>query len=107
RYKDEVHDGDHAALVDPGVWQRVQAVLGRNGRTGGAPVRNRIGALLKGLLRCGPCDCAMTPTHTTRDGTRRYRYYVCCAAQKRGWDTCPSKSVPAAQIEQLVVSQIR
>src|SRR5205823_13743653 len=107
RYKDEVHDGEHAAIVDPGVWQRVQALLQRNGRTGGAPVRNRFGALLKGLLRCVPCDCAMTPTHTTRDGTRRYRYYVCCGAQKRGWDTCPSKSVPAAQIEQLVVSQIR
>jgi site-specific DNA recombinase len=59
-------------------------------------VRNKFGALLKGIIRCLPCDCAMTPSHTTRNGTKRYRYYVCSSAQKRGWDTCPSKSIPAA-----------
>src|SRR4030095_16585064 len=34
-YKDEVHDGEHAAILDDGLWQRVQAKLPRNGRTGG------------------------------------------------------------------------
>ncbi|HEY7312889.1 MAG TPA: zinc ribbon domain-containing protein [Gemmataceae bacterium] len=70
-------------------------------------VRNQFGALLKGILRCVPCDCAMTPAHTTRNGTKRYRYYVCTAAQKRGWHTCPSKSVPAGEIEQFVVRHLR
>jgi site-specific DNA recombinase len=108
RYKDEVHDGEHAAVVDPVVWQRVQALLERNGRTGGAPVRNKFGALLKGIIRCVPCACAMTPTHSTRDGgNKRYRYYVCSSAQKLGWHTCQSKAIPAAQIEELVVKQIK
>ncbi len=49
----------------------------------------------------------MTPSHTTRKGSQRYRYYTCSGAQKRGWQTCPSKSIPAAQIEQLVVEQIQ
>ena len=49
----------------------------------------------------------MTPAHTTRKGSQRYRYYVCSSAQKRGWQTCPSKSIPAAQIEQLVLEQIQ
>jgi hypothetical protein len=40
-------------------------------------------------------------------GAKRYRYYVCLAAQKRGWDSCPSKSVPAGEIEAFVVGQIR
>src|SRR5436309_4166931 len=35
RYKDEVHDGEHPAIVDPAVWQRVQALFRRNGVTGG------------------------------------------------------------------------
>jgi site-specific DNA recombinase len=107
RYKDEIHNGEHPAIVDPGVFQRVQALLQCHGSSGRAPVRNPIGALLRGLLRCLPCGCAMTPTHTSRNGTRRYRYYVCSSAQKRGWSTCPSKSIPAAQIEQFVVEQIR
>jgi site-specific DNA recombinase len=106
RYKDEVHAGEHPAIVDPVVFTKVQDLLRRNGRTGGAPVRNRFGAFLKGLLRCTPCGCAMTPSHTTK-GDKRYRYYTCTNAQKRGWDACPSKSVPAAQIEQLVLERIK
>jgi site-specific DNA recombinase len=107
RYKDEIHAGEHAAIVGADVWQRAQAILGRNGRTGGSAVRNKFGALLKGLLRCVPCGCAMTPTHATKEGTKRYRYYVCGNAQKRGWHACPSKSIPAGEIERFVVEQIK
>jgi site-specific DNA recombinase len=102
-----VHDGEHAGIIDPVLWQRVQATLQRNGRTGGALVRNKFGALLKGLLHCVPCSCAMTPAHTTRNGNKRYRYYTCVAAQKRGWNTCPSKSIPAGEIERYVINCIR
>ncbi|HEY7310750.1 MAG TPA: recombinase family protein [Gemmataceae bacterium] len=107
RHKHEHHDGEHEALISAEVWQRAQVLLRRNGRNGGALVRNQFGALLKGILRCVPCDCAMTPAHTTRNGTKRYRYYVCTAAQKRGWHTCPSKSISAGEIEQFVVRQLR
>src|SRR5262245_61915990 len=85
---------------------KVQDLLRRNGRTGGAPVRNKFGAFLKGLLRCVPCGCAMTPSHTTKRN-KRYRYYVCSGAQKRGWHTCPSKSIPAGELERFVVDQIK
>jgi site-specific DNA recombinase len=106
RYHEEVHPGEHPAIVEEGVWQAVQAVLGRNGRTGGAPVKNKHGALLKGILWCVPCQCSMGHTYTA-DKTKRYRYYVCLNAQKRGWHTCASKSVPAGEIERFVVEQIK
>ena len=106
-HKDAVYDGEHEAIVDVDVFDRVYSVLKRNGATGGAPVRNKFGALLRGLIHCAPCGCAMSPTHTTRKGNRRYRYYVCSLAQKRGWATCPSKSIPAAQVEEFVVEQIK
>ena len=48
----------------------------------------------------------MTPSHSTK-GTRRYRYYVCCAAQKWGWQSCPSKAVPAGELEQWILDHIR
>ena len=76
-------------ITDAATWQKVQAVLQRNGRSGGAAVRNKFGALLKGLLHCVPCGRAMTPAHCTKGGKKRYRYYTCTSAQKRGWATCP------------------
>jgi site-specific DNA recombinase len=106
RYKDEIHDGEQPALIDPDTFGRVQAFLRCHGPEVGPPSRHRFSSLLKGLLRCVPCGCAMTPAHTTRRGSQRYRYYTCVNAQKRGWQTCPSKSIPAAPIEQLVLEQI-
>jgi len=106
-YKDEVHQGEHAAIVTPEVFERVQRMLKYNGRSGAANVRNRFGAILKGLVRCVPCGCGMVPTHTTKNGNRRYRYYVCANAQARGWHNCPSPSVPAPELERFVVDQIK
>ena len=102
----ETFEGEHAAIVDAEVFQRVQALLRRNGTSGGIQVRNRFGALLKGLVYCVPCGCAMSHS-ITKKGNRRYRYYVCQKAQKRGWHTCPSKSIPAPEIERFVVDQVR
>jgi site-specific DNA recombinase len=48
----------------------------------------------------------MTPAHTTRKGGVRYRYYTCVQAQKSGWQSCPSKSIPAQPIEQLVIELV-
>jgi len=104
RYKTELHNGEHAPIVDPMKWQKVQELLKRN-RHQGSMERNGSGAILKGLLHCRPCGCAMTPTQATKGG-KRYRYYVCSAAQKRGYDHCPSQSVPAGQMERIVVKQI-
>jgi len=47
----------------------------------------------------------MTPAQVTR-GQRRYRYYTCSAAQRQGWHTCPSKSVPALALERFVLEQM-
>ncbi len=105
-YKSEVHEGEHDAIIPEDLWRKVQARLQRNGRSGGAEARNKHGALLRGLLHCGPCGCAMTHAYT-RKKDRLYRYYVCARAQKRGWQSCPSKSVAAGEIERFVVDQIR
>ncbi|HEY7153011.1 MAG TPA: recombinase family protein [Gemmataceae bacterium] len=107
RYKDEIHDGEQPALIDADTFGQVQALLRSHGPEVGPPSLHRVTALLKGLLRCLPCDCAMTPSHTTRKGGLRYRYYTCIQAQKNGWQSCPSKSIPAQAIEQLVIEQIQ
>ncbi len=110
-HKGDAYQGEHAGIVPTALFDRVQAILSRNGNTGGASVRNRYGALLKGILSCGCCRCSMMHTYSVKGAkegsSKRYRYYVCVQAQKRGWATCATKSVPAAQIEQFVVEQIK
>jgi Recombinase zinc beta ribbon domain len=66
-----------------------------------------IGGVVGGLLRCQPCGCAMTPAQAARNGGKRYRYYVCTAAQRLGWGNCPSKALPAAAVEDFVIEQLR
>jgi site-specific DNA recombinase len=104
RYKKEVHNGEHPAIVDPVKWQKVQELLQGN-RYKGSTERNRSEAILKGLLYCRPCGSAMSPTYSSKGG-KRYRYYMCSQAQKRGWDHCPSQSVPAGSMERIVLEQI-
>jgi len=110
-YKDEVYEGEHPAIVDEDIFERAQRLLKRNGRSGAPYVRNRFGAVLKGLVRCVPCECGMVPTHATKTtsggGNKRYRYYVCQNAQSRGWHNCPSPSVPAPELERFVVEQVK
>lgn len=106
RHKTNLYDGEHEAIVTPEAFSQVQARLHHNGRTGGVEVRNKHGALLKGLLHCTACGRAMVHTFTAR-GVKRYRYYTCTNAIKSGRDNCPGRSLPAGEIERVVVDQIR
>lgn len=105
-YHDELYAGEQEAIVDEDLFRRVQAQLRINRNSGGKYVRNKYGALLKGLVRCSACGCAMSNHYSTR-GNRRYHYYVCVNAQKRGWNQCPGPSLPAVDLEQFVIDQIR
>jgi site-specific DNA recombinase len=98
--------GEHDAVVPKAIFAAVQEEMKENRRTGGAALRNSQSALLRGLLRCAPCDAAMIHTWARKDG-RLYRYYTCSAAQKRGRDTCPTKPISASKVEEFVVEQIR
>ncbi len=106
-HKGTMYEGEHEAIVTEEVWGKTQALLKRNGRSGGKEVRNKYGALLRGMLYCVPCEAAMSHTYSAGKQNKRYRYYVCTRAQKEGWDKCPSKSLPAAEIERFVVERIR
>ncbi len=105
-HNDECYDGEHEAIVDEDVFGRVLGQLARNRNCGGKYQRNKYGALLKGLVRCRHCGSGMSHHHATR-GQRRYRYYVCHTAQKKGWAACPYPSLPAGELEQFVLQRIK
>jgi site-specific DNA recombinase len=106
-YQGQFYPGEQQAILETDLFERVQQLLREKRRTGKPRARNQFGALLMGILRCGPCGCAMTPTYACKVPHTRYRYYNCIRAQKSGRENCPSRAVPAAQIEGLVVQQIR
>ena len=56
------------------------------------------------MAGCGPPR--PTPTSSQRGG-KRYRYYLCCGAHRRGRHNCPSGSIPAWAIEEAVLEQIQ
>ena len=69
KYEGELRDGEHERIIEDDTWNRVQEQLNRNGRRGGRNVRNKHGALLKGLLQCASCKCGMTHTYAQKTGT--------------------------------------
>ncbi|QYO64635.1 recombinase family protein [Leptolyngbya sp. 7M] len=105
-HRGNTYDGEHEAIVDSALFQRVRQQLLENGRTGGIEMRNKYGALLRGLIRCKKCDCAMIHTFYGK-GNKQYRYYRCLEAIKNGAHTCEASSLPGLEIEKLVVDEIR
>ncbi len=105
-HRGTLHAGEHPAIVEEAIWARVQSLLGHNGATGGRDPRNKHAALLRGLIRCARCGCAMTHSFTRRRNTV-YRYYVCLNRLKKGAHACPDGKVSAGEIERQVVERIR
>jgi len=106
RYRDETHAGQREPIVDSATWEQVQRLLRRNARTAGSFLRNKHGALLKGLLRCKACDAAMVQM-VSRKGPKLHRYYVCTKAQKRGYNQCPTGTIQAGRLEREVCDHLR
>lgn len=105
RHVDKWYPGQHEAIVDQDMWDKVHAIMATNRVERAADVRRQTAAPLKGLL-FGPDGKAMTPTHTKR-GDKKYRYYVTHTAQKRGYEECPIRMVRAGDIEGIVFDQIK
>lgn len=111
KHKEDVYDGQHDAIIDDDLFRRVEQMLKANRSGDGRGSSNKHGALLKGLVRCKACGRSMIHHYASsrlQSGTvKYYRYYVCTRAQKRGWDECPGPSLPAPELEQFVVDQLR
>jgi site-specific DNA recombinase len=104
-HKGQAYPGEHAAIIDRDLWDKVHAILTESPRKRAASTRAQTPALLKGLLY-GPDGAAFSPTHT-RKGGRLYRYYVSQSVLKHGAGSCQIGRVPAGEIEAAVIDQLR
>jgi DNA invertase Pin-like site-specific DNA recombinase len=104
-HKGTAYPGEHQAIIDRTLWDRVHSVLRESPRKRAVNTRTQTPALLKGLI-FGPTGRAMTPAHTRRNG-KLYRYYVSTDVLKRDATACPVRRIPAGEIEGAVVDQLR
>ena len=100
------HPGEHELIIDPPLWDAVQAELARSGARRNSGARTRQPSLLAGILFDADGN-RMTPSHAVKKGTR-YRYYVSRPLiTKDQTESSAGLRIPAVEIEQLVTSRLR
>ncbi len=102
---DHVHS-DVPAIIDPAVFERVQAQLkARNPRVA-APRAITGPILLTGLAVCATCGGGMTlRTGTSRSGDV-HRYYTCTTQARAGKCACKGRSIRMDKLDGLVTHHI-
>jgi DNA invertase Pin-like site-specific DNA recombinase len=103
---DELHEGEHEAIVDRALFTRGKALLDVATTRGSASKGRNPDYILRGVLFCARCSSAFTPASTRKNG-REFRYYRCVKRDKQGTDRCPSRQLPAQAIEEYVVERLR
>lgn len=104
-HKGTAYPGEHEAIIERRAWDRARAILQESPHKRATTVRAKTPAILKGLIFDGHGN-AMSPAHTRRRG-KQYRYYVSQAVLKEKTEAMAAMRVPAGEIEQLVVGQVR
>jgi len=102
-HKGTAYPGEHDAIIDQDLWDRVHAILQESPRKRANNSRSRTPALLKGLI-FSDTGAAMTPT-STKKGAKLYRYYVSMDVirnRETGEETAPMR-LAAGMVEDAVV----
>ena len=101
------YEGQHDAIVDRTLFDRVQQILKDNREVRG----NSRGDfehtfLLQGLLRCGRCGSMMSTTwNLGRNGVKHF-YYQCTRRSHSAGTECDARYAPALAVEEFVLNQI-
>jgi site-specific DNA recombinase len=96
-------DGAWPAIVDKAVFKQAQAVLAARAPAVMHPREVDSPYLLSGIIRCGACGAAMVG----HKSGRRYRYYICGNARRKGREVCSSPLLPKNRIEAFVIDRIK
>ena len=104
-HKGTEHPGEHDAIIEQNLWDQVHALISESPNKCSTRPKGRAPAILKGLI-FGPTGAAMTPAHARKNG-KLYRYYISTDLIRNGARACPIRRVSAAQIEAVVIAQIK
>jgi DNA invertase Pin-like site-specific DNA recombinase len=104
RHRNQLHDGQHEAIVEPELFDAVQTLLAlqaprRRSATNGSDVH-----LLTGIVRDENGDL-LRSAHANKKGIR-YRYYVSRDKIEGGGNPSGGWRLPAAELESVVEHQV-
>jgi DNA invertase Pin-like site-specific DNA recombinase len=106
-YAGQTYDGQQPPIISEETFFKVQQKLAENRTTRKATKNFECSGILKYLLKCKSCGCAMTHTYTVNRKNPGYRYYICINASQHRYLACPNKSINANVIENEVLGVIR
>ncbi len=105
KHYDTFYDGEHEAIIPREQWEKVQALMNVNGGGKRTGVYRKQPHAFNGLIRCGHCNCALTPYYTKKKG-KKYCYYTCQKSAKEPDHECKLTRIPAGDLEQAVLQQL-
>ena len=106
RHKDNLYDGKQQAIIDVQTFEIAQKILEKNTQIKGNVYQDKYDFILQGLLYCGHCHKAMTPSSAISKG-KTYLYYRCLNDNDKSKQKCPIGHVNAREIENLVIERLR
>jgi site-specific DNA recombinase len=105
-HKGKSYPGEHPAIIEQPLWDKVQAVLGKNRIERATGARTKHPSLLTGLVFDESGE-RLTPSYSVKKGTR-YRYYVSTALLTgAGRKRSSGRRIPAGNLEGLVIDRLR
>ncbi|YBW37774.1 recombinase family protein [Nitrobacter sp. TKz-YC01] len=106
-HKGTAYPGEHEAIIDRDLWDKVHAILQTSPRLRAANTRSQTPAMLRGLIFT-ETGTAMTPT-ATKKGSKLYRYYTSMdLIRNRPTDNASGPlRLPAGMVEDAVIGEIR
>lgn len=111
-HRDKQYPGQHDAIIDAAQFDLVQAIFAahkdkretrRCPQTASGGERET--AALTGLIFCGCCGSAMTPSYCCKGGIR-YHYYRCYRRASKLEDKCPINQIRSSELDRVVLEQV-
>jgi site-specific DNA recombinase len=105
-HKGKSYPGEHSAIIEQPLWDKVQAVLAKNRIERTTGVHTKHPSLLTGLVFDETGE-RLTPSYSVKKGTR-YRYYISAALLTgAGRNRSSGRRIPAGNLESLVIDRLR
>jgi hypothetical protein len=105
-HKGQSYPGEHVAIVDRELWERVRTLMAENVRSRRHGTNAKAPSLLRGLLYDEDGN-RFTPSHAVKRG-KRYRYYVSQRVIKDAASASAQPGrIPARELEKVVLKELK